>query len=362
MRQFLIGQTSLMSDSFQGIPAAAPTGLRAGANHTVRVGFVGSGGIAAYHMANLAKLPEARIVAICDLNLDAARQAWDRLGTGDQSPAIYEDYRRMLGEEDIDALYICVPPNAHQDAEILAARRGVHLFVEKPVAMDLPLAERILSEIRSAGVIAAAGYLLRYWPSTQVARKFLATRRISMVGCDRWGGIPGGPDFWWRNMECSGGQLHEMTTHQVDLMRYLAGEIVRVDTRHSSGVLRDLPGVTVPDSQVALLEFASGAIGYVSNTCALTTGARRSRLEFVLRDHVLSWGEALSLDPPDSGLLPDVPAQGKNIDEAFIDAIVRHDCEFLYSPYEEAVRTLAVTIAARESAQCNAPVDVTLLA
>lgn len=325
----------------------------------VKVAFVGAGGIAGYHLANLARIPEAEVVAICDIAMEAAARAADRLEVaGKVHPAVYSSYQKMLDEQEMDAVYVCVPPFAHDGVEIHAARRKVNLFVEKPVAIKLPTAVEILHEVRQAGIMAASGYLLRYWASTQAARLFLTGKPISLVACDRWSGIPGGPDFWWRDMSRSGGQLHEGTTHQVDLMRYLAGEIVRVDARHSYGALRDLERVTVPDSQVALLEFASGAIGYVSNSCVLTRGGHTSRLEFVLRDRVLRWGETLTLDPPNGVELPDQPEYSMNIDEAFIRAVGENQPELIRSPYEEAVRTLAVTVAARESAERGTAVEV----
>jgi predicted dehydrogenase len=325
----------------------------------VRVAFVGAGGIAGYHLANLVRIPEVEVAAICDLLPEAADRAAERLlSSGQPAPRVFSDYRRMLGEQEMDALYVCVPPFAHEDAEILAARRGIHVFVEKPVALNLSTAVEILAEIRKAGVISASGYLLRYWGSTQAAREFLSHRPISLVASDRWSGVPGGPDYWWRDMARSGGQLHEMTTHQVDLMRYLAGEIVSVDARHSSRVLGDLENVTVPDSQIALMEFASGAIGYVSNSCVLTRGGHQGRLEFVLRDMVLRWGETLVVEPANGCDLPEPPDTTRNIDEAFIGAISQGRPELVFSPYEEAVRTLAVTVAARESAERRVAVEV----
>ncbi|MCA1595706.1 MAG: Gfo/Idh/MocA family oxidoreductase [Chloroflexi bacterium] len=339
--------------------ASAPAASESDHHRKVRVAFVGAGGIAAYHLANLIRIPEAEVVGICDLLPDSAVRAAERLESQKQPvPAIFDDYRRMLGELAMDALYVCVPPFAHEDAEVLAVRRGVHLFVEKPVALNLDKALEVQCAVKASGVISATGYLLRYWASTQAAREFLRGRQISMVASDRWSSVPGGPDFWWRDMSKSGGQLHEMTTHQVDLMRYLAGEITRVDARHSSGVLKDFPNMTVPDSQVALLEFTGGAIGYISNSCVLTRGGHQGRLEFVLRDMVVRWGETLELEPEGVADLPEQADSSLNIDEAFIAAVAGGNRDLVHSPYEEAVKTLAVTIAARESAERGTAVEV----
>src|SRR5438477_343822 len=83
--------------------------------------------------------------------------------------------------------------------------------------------------VRVGGVMSGVGYSLRYFKGTTMARRMLEGREIAMVAGNRWGGIPGVP--WWRVMDKSGGQLVEMATHQVDLMRALAGEIVEVSAR-----------------------------------------------------------------------------------------------------------------------------------
>src|SRR5947209_14891728 len=188
---------------------------------TVRIGFVGVGGIATHHLTQLKEVEGAEIVALCDVSEERARAGAEQFGG-----VTYTDYRPMIERERLDALYVCVPPFAHEDAEILAARRGVHLFVEKPVALDLAKGLEVLAAIRAAGVLSSAGYTLRNFPATETARRYLAGREIAMITANRWGGMPGVP--WWRVMEQSGGQLVEMTTHQVDLMRLFAGEVVEV--------------------------------------------------------------------------------------------------------------------------------------
>src|SRR5437763_10643389 len=127
---------------------------------TVRVAFVGTGGIANHHLSRLAEIGGVEIVALCDVAEERAAAAVEKYGG-----KVYTDYRRMLDAEEIDALYVCVPPFAHSDAEILAARKGVHLFAEKPVVMHLETGLKILDAIEKSGVISCAGYGMRYTPT-----------------------------------------------------------------------------------------------------------------------------------------------------------------------------------------------------
>ena len=85
----------------------------------VRIGFVGTGGIAAHHMGNLKKLEAVQFAAMCDVVEERAAEPAEE----HDCPA-FTDYRRMLDEVEMDALYVCVPPFAHEDAELRAAERG----------------------------------------------------------------------------------------------------------------------------------------------------------------------------------------------------------------------------------------------
>src|SRR5437660_7710090 len=126
----------------------------------VRVGFVGAGGIAGAHMNALEKVENAKIVAFADIDEARARRAADRFGA---TP--YTDYKEMFAREDLQAVYVCVPPLAHSDAEILAARKGLALFIEKPVAINIAKAKEIRAAIEQSGVISSVGY---HWRSYEL--------------------------------------------------------------------------------------------------------------------------------------------------------------------------------------------------
>jgi predicted dehydrogenase len=317
---------------------------------TVRIGFVGTGGIAGHHLKQLHEVEGAEIVALCDVVGERAQARAQEFGG-----TAYTDYRRMLARESLTALYVCVPPFAHDEVEILAARQGIHLFVEKPVTLDLGQGKEIAAAIRAAGVFSSVGYSLRYFAATEAAIRFLAGREVAMVTANRWGGLPGTP--WWRVMSQSGGQLVEMTTHQVDLMRFLVGEVVEVHARYARRALLDLEGVTVPDVQIATFLFESGAIGAITTSCALTQGGGRNDMDFILRDAVLHFTTRDLRVTPDAAPQPEpVTEPIPNIDAAFIRAICAGDPAPIRSTYEDGLRTAAVTLAANESARTGRPV------
>jgi len=317
----------------------------------VRIGFVGTGGVARGHLNRLKEIEEAEIVALCDAVEERAQGAVEEFGG-----KAYVDFRRMIDAVEMDGLYVCVPPFAHEDAEILAAQKGIHLFVEKPVVMDLEKGLEILAAVERAGVMSSVGYQMRHLPAVQAAHGFLQEREIAMISANRWGGIPGDENHWWRVFAKSGGQLLEMATHQVDAMRLLAGDVKQVYARYGQRVTREVPNMTVPDVQAAVLEFASGVVGYVSTSCALTRGGYVMDLRVVLRDMVLEVGRELKVIPEGAAEIPRA-GEEQGIDAAFVQALQTGDPAPIQCDYREGLKSAAVSIAANESAASGKVVE-----
>lgn len=311
---------------------------------TVRIGFVGTGGIARAHIQHLASVPEARIVAVCDIDEGRARTVAEPLGA-----AVHTDGAKLIATEALDALYVCVPPHAHGDLEICAAEKGLHLFVEKPVNLYLDRALKAWEAIQAAGVMTQTGYSLRYLPGSPQLKAFLADKEVGTAHVFRWNGLPGTP--WWRRYEESGGQLVEMTTHQVDLLRWVMGEVESVAASYSfNRLFRNEPDITVPDSQAVLLHFRSGASATINTACAIGR-AYQGGLDFVIKDAKVSWkGDSIAVEPEGVYEVPP-PAETPGIDAAFVRAIATGDRSLLYSPYDDALRSAAVTLAANLSAE-----------
>ncbi len=323
----------------------------------IRVGFVGTGGIATEaHLPALKEIEGVEIAALCDARKETAEAAAQRFGG-----RVYADHREMLDREELDALFVCLPPDAHTDAELLAAAKGVHLLVEKPVALSMDKGLEIAEAIEKADVISCVGYQLRYFPVADAARGFLAGKKIAMVAGNRWGGVPGGADHWWRVMARSGGMFHEMATHNMDFIRYLVGDVATVCARYSLNVLGDAENLTVPDSQVIVMEFKNGATGYFSATCALTKGGGWSSTDIILRDLMLRVSFEDIKVAPEGAAEIGLPEPGMNIQQAFIHAIRTGDRSVIRSDYADALKTTEVTLGANESAATGKPVAMKLV-
>lgn len=311
----------------------------------VRLGFIGAGGIAGIHFTNLEHIPAAEVVAVYDPDPVASHRAVARFS----GCRAYPSATALIGDAPIDALYVCVPPFAHQDYEIRAAERGLALFVEKPIGLDLAAARRAARVVENSSVLNAAGYHWRYSPLVERARSVLADKRLAMAEAAWLGGLPG--SRWWRTRSMSGGQVVEQTTHLVDLLRSFLGEVESVYATGSAGLYAEVEGYEIEDASSATLRFQSGAVATVLSSDLVpgydvyvklfardrTVEIRSGSLRVVEAGHV----EEFTWRPPHSMHFVE--------DEAFIHAVESRDRSLIRSTFADGLRTLEVTLAINQS-------------
>lgn len=312
---------------------------------TIRIGFIGAGGIANNHFSQLQQIEDVEMVAFCDLDLARAESAAERFGG-----RAYHDCRKMLDSEALSACYICLPPHVHGEPETLCAERGIPLFVEKPVSNNLDQARDTAAAIRDSGIVNSVGYHFRYMSGAVRTRELLDPSEVGMALGYWMGGFPG--VAWWRRMDQSGGQINEQTTHIVDLARYLVGEVAEVCAAYGTHSPQAVPDSTVPDVGAVILRFQNGAIGQISNTCMLNLG-------YTVGLNIITPGRIFEIGAGDLKIItPEGTEQVESAlnpyleeDRAFIHAVRTKDTSAIKSSYDDAVKTLEVTLAANESAR-----------
>jgi len=337
----------------------------------VRLGFVGAGGRTVRELLDLVQIPEAEIVALCDIDVPRCAQAIERVRERTAqsantaaieraralAPAFYPDVRRMLDGSDLDAVYVSLPPFAHGEIEHAIIDAGKAIFVEKPVAMTMSVAREIDAHIREQGVISCVGYQSRYSTAVQAARERLRGVPIGLVIAIRLGGLPGTP--WWKVQSKSGGMLIEQHTHGVDLMRYLAGEVQSVFAYANTVLLKDVPGLDIADVSSATVHFVSGAVGAIVNSCALQPGQGSppnlsGAIHLVGKNvtAMVSAGGATFLRPQRER--EEIAAEGDpnlEMNRVFVHAVQRGDPGAIRSDYTDGLRTFEVTYACHLSAE-----------
>jgi len=129
---------------------------------------------------------------------------------------------------------------------------------------------------------------------------------------------------------------------------------------HAYYALRTLghrEGLDIPDVMATTLKFENGAVGSLTSSCAMTRGGGKGELDIMVKDTVLHWSSrALTATPGEHPELEGDPKPTPSIDEVFIDAVRRNDPSNIRSPYLDALKSLAVTLAMNESASIGKPV------
>ncbi|WP_448608995.1 Gfo/Idh/MocA family oxidoreductase [Geodermatophilus sp. URMC 60] len=315
----------------------------------LRVAVVGTGFIAGRHLAALAGFDDVEVVAVADPVTERAEAAAARCGA-----RAHGDGLALLESEELDAVWLCVPPFAHGPLEAAALARGLPFFVEKPLGPDLATAEAIAAEVAATGLATAVGYHWRHLGLVRRAEELMRDRSVHLVTGAWLDRTPGAP--WWSRRAASGGQVVEQTTHLFDLARLLAGEVDTV-----AAVERTAPEGDVPAASTTLLTFASGAVGAISSARVL--GRRHSvGLQLVT--------EGLAVEVTERGLsdheLRVSDADGEETTGSDEDPVAVEDREFVdvllgaapavRVPYAEGLRSHALACAADRAAREGSPV------
>lgn len=323
-----------------------------GPDRMVRVGFIGTGGIAQTHLRSLATVADASIVAVCDVAPERAQQAASSFGA-----KAYTDYRQMLEHEQLQAIFLCVPPFAHGTIEEEVVKKGIHLLVEKPLGLRMDAVRRKQAAIEQAGVIAAAGYCVRYSHLVEKVREWLGQGfATALAEAHYWGG--GYSPVWWRNFDQSGGQLVEQATHVVDLLRYLVGEVEEVHAHYTRVAAPEDPKFTVPTACSLSLKFRDGAVGTVTTSCVV--GASEAGVNLLGPAGAIhyTYGEARLVKGASIIVERPVGDMYTNQAQAFVKAVASGDRSLIRSTYADAARTLALTLAANQSAAEGRPIKL----
>jgi predicted dehydrogenase len=232
----------------------------------LRVGFLGCGSFAHRHAQNLQQLAtEVEMVAFCNRAIDKAVAFAQKYGS--EKAATFADHRQMLAQTELDALIITLPPYAHSNEVELAAGRGVHLFIEKPIALRSEDGWRMVEAAEKVGVVTQVGFMFRFGSAVERLKALLDDGTAGPAGlmsaryfCNSLHAP------WWRDREKSGGQLVEQVIHMVDLMRYLMGDPVTVYARQENIFHQETPGYTVEDVSATVYSFAGGGLGVIYAT------------------------------------------------------------------------------------------------
>jgi predicted dehydrogenase len=224
----------------------------------VRFALVGAGGIAQTYAQAFEGCDAARLVAVADVRVEAARALAERVGCAHVSA-----YGGLLGQGPAcEAVIVCTPPNTHEEISVAFLQEGIHVVCEKPFALNSGSARRMLDAARDAGVRLTMASKFRYADDVVRAKTIVAsgilgeiilfenafTSRVDMDG--RWNADPA---------VSGGGVLIDNGAHSVDLMRYFLGPLADVQVVEGKRV----QGLAVEDTVRIFVHSAGGVMGSI---------------------------------------------------------------------------------------------------
>jgi myo-inositol 2-dehydrogenase/D-chiro-inositol 1-dehydrogenase len=277
--------------------------------------------------------------------------------------AFYPDLHGMLEAAQPDAVYVCTPPFA-RGTEAEAIEKGIPVFFEKPVALTLQKAAEIRSALRKRSSIHSVGYMWRYLDITDLAMEELRKSGPVGMAIGQWIDPFGFPlEHWWLHKDKGGGQALEQTTHVFDLARYLIGEVIRVSAEIDNIIVkRDRPNMTAEDFSAVTMRFKSGAIGVVYSSCASQNTFSGTALRIIARDVVLEHtGHGKTLRVMRKNHVEEIRSQMDPLleeDKIFVEAVRTGETSAIRSSFDDAYKTLEVTVAANKAAADRAVVTL----
>jgi predicted dehydrogenase len=237
----------------------------------LRFALVGAGMIGGVHAKALAGLDEAELVAVVDADLDKARTLADAYGADAST-----DLDAVLRRADVDAVTICTPSGLHADGAVAALDAGKHVVVEKPLDVSLAAADRIIDAEKRSGRTVAVISQHRFDRSTEkvlqaVRDGHLGTITSAIASHAWWRGQTYYDSGDWRGTWAldGGGAIMNQTVHTINLMVTTVGTPVEVFAY--TGCLAH-ERIEVEDTAVAVVKFASGALGMIHGTTAAYPG------------------------------------------------------------------------------------------
>lgn len=229
----------------------------------LNVGIIGAGRIGSLHAKSIAySVPTAKVVGITDVFVENAQKVAKELNIS----KIYKDYKEMLADSEIDAVLICSSTDTHADIAIEAAQTRKHIFCEKPVDLTPEKVRDVIKAQKKAGVKLQVGFNRRFDHNFAKVKSMVEDGEIGDVHIIKiTSRDPAPPPAEYSAV--SGGMFLDMTIHDFDMARFLAGsEITEVYANATCLVDPAIGEAGDVDTAIISLKFDNGAVGVIDNS------------------------------------------------------------------------------------------------
>ena len=263
----------------------------------IHLGVIGSGNISQTHARAARAVPGVTVSAVWGTTREKARAFAEAFAPGAQA---YDDLPGFLAHKPLDAVAIGTPSGVHAAQAIEAAQRGLHVLVEKPVDVTTPRVDALIAAADRAGVTVGVFFQDRLKPDVKRLKELVDSGTLGTpvlaAGRVKWYRPPAYyADSRWRGTWAldGGGAVMNQAIHTVDVLQWLMGDVRTVSARAAAR----LHPIEVEDTAVAVLEFASGALGVLEATTSVYPGyPRRVEITGSEGTAVLEGDTLISLD------------------------------------------------------------------
>ena len=189
----------------------------------VRIGVIGAGFMGSMHTQCYALLPGVKLVGIADCRKEKAVELADKFGC-----IAYENAGNLLKNSEVDAVDICLPTFLHKKWVIKAAKAGKHVLCEKPIALTVKDADKMVEAADKQGVIFMVAQVIRFWPEYVRLKEIYQKGELGRLVSLHLTRLSPTPTWGWENWlgtsQKSGGALIDLHIHDTDYLQYLLGQ------------------------------------------------------------------------------------------------------------------------------------------
>ena len=234
----------------------------------VKIGIIGTSGWTEFmYIHNLQDEPAAEITAVCGRNQERAKS----LAAKYSIPQVYADYHDMIAKAGLDAVIIASPDDLHHEMAIAAAKAGLHILCDKPLALTAEEAKQMLAAVEKAKVKHMTLFTFRWMPFYHFVADLLAKGAVGKIYNAEFRYISGyarKPEYLWRADKArANGAVADIGSHMIDMAHWLVGDIESVCASLGYNVQR--PGAdgqqmeNANDTAFMLVNFGNGAHGTI---------------------------------------------------------------------------------------------------
>jgi UDP-N-acetyl-2-amino-2-deoxyglucuronate dehydrogenase len=229
-----------------------------------KIALIGCGRISGKHLESISQLNnDLKLVAVCDIVKERAKDAGEKYVVD-----WYTDYQKMLERGDIDVVSICTPSGLHPEHGIAAAKRGIHVVSEKPMAITLEGADQLIRTCDQARVQLFVVKQNRLNTTMQLLKRAVDKNRFGKIYMIQSNVFWQRPQSYydmtkWRGTwEFDGGSFMNQASHYVDAIQWLIGPVESVIAETATMARH----IETEDTGSAILKFRNGVIGTINVT------------------------------------------------------------------------------------------------